>query len=273
MQGITPSSEDFYATVVINSLMSMLKDSSLSYHHSHVIEAIMNIFKTLGLKCVSFLPQIIPGFIKVIEDSAPSKLESYFSQLSLLVSIVKQHIRNFLPQILKLIKDFWNPASNLQGTILQLIESISLTLEGEFKRYLAPLLPMMLQILEADNATRRVGTPVDKVLHTFLVFGSAAEEYMHLIIPAIVKIFDKQSYTVQSRKVAMETVARLTKKVNISDYAARIIHPLTRVIAGPVPELRSTAMDTLCALVFQLGHEYTHFIPMINKVRIAEDNW
>lgn len=32
-------------------------------------------------------------------------------------------------------------------------------------------------------------------------------------------------------------------------------------------ELKMTALDTLCALVFQLGHDYAHFIPMINKVR------
>jgi serine/threonine-protein kinase mTOR len=53
-----PSSEEYYQTVVIGALLNVLKDPSLSSSHHAVIEAIMAIFKTQGLKCVSFLPQV-----------------------------------------------------------------------------------------------------------------------------------------------------------------------------------------------------------------------
>jgi serine/threonine-protein kinase mTOR len=52
------SSDDYYQTVVINALLNILKDQSLVAHHHTVIEAIMSIFKTQGLKCVTFLPQV-----------------------------------------------------------------------------------------------------------------------------------------------------------------------------------------------------------------------
>ena len=52
------ASDDYYQTVVINALLSILKDQSLSSQHHTVIEAIMSIFKTQGLKCVTFLPQV-----------------------------------------------------------------------------------------------------------------------------------------------------------------------------------------------------------------------
>ncbi|KAI5794446.1 armadillo-type protein [Peziza echinospora] len=263
MSGLTPSNEEYYPTVVINSLMNMLKDTSLAMHHSSVIEAIMSIFKTLGLKCVPFLDKIIPGFVSVIKASPPSKVESYFNQLAILVSIVKQHIRSYLPDILTLIREFWNISPTLLGTILQLVEAIARSLEGEFKLYLAQLLPLMLQVLESDNTTR--GMPTEKVLHAFLVFGPNSEEYMHLILPVIVRMFDKMSQPIATRKMAIETVAKLSRKVNISDHASRIIHPLNRVLITGPPELRSPALDTLCALVFQLGHDYTHYIAMINK--------
>ena len=48
---------DYYQSVAINALLSILEDQSLSLQHAKVIEAIMSIFKTQGLKCVSFLPQ------------------------------------------------------------------------------------------------------------------------------------------------------------------------------------------------------------------------
>lgn len=50
--------DDYFQTVVINSLLVILKDQSLSSHHHIVIEAVMSIFKTQGLKCVTFLPQV-----------------------------------------------------------------------------------------------------------------------------------------------------------------------------------------------------------------------
>jgi len=52
------ASDDYYQTVVFTSLLSVLKDQALSGHHHTVIEAIMSIFKTQGLKCVTFLPQV-----------------------------------------------------------------------------------------------------------------------------------------------------------------------------------------------------------------------
>jgi len=52
------SSEEYYQTVVINALLSKLKDQSATSAHHTVIEAIMAIFKTQGLKCISFLPRV-----------------------------------------------------------------------------------------------------------------------------------------------------------------------------------------------------------------------
>lgn len=56
MQGLTPSNEEYYPTVVMNTLLqNVLKDVSLVQYHSTAIEAIVTVFKTLGLKCVPFL--------------------------------------------------------------------------------------------------------------------------------------------------------------------------------------------------------------------------
>ena len=52
------ASDDYYQTVVVNALLAMLRDQAVSGHHHTVIAAIMSIFKTQGLKCVTFLPQV-----------------------------------------------------------------------------------------------------------------------------------------------------------------------------------------------------------------------
>lgn len=263
MTGLTPSNKEYFPTVVINALLQILKDPSLVQHHAVVIEAIMNIFRTLGLECVSFLDRIVPAFLLVIRSSSSTRLESYFNQLATLVSIVRQHIRNYLPEIVEILQEYWHTSPSLQTTILSLVEAISRSLEGEFKIYLASLLPLMLGVLDKDTSSKRI--PSEKVLHAFLVFGASAEEYMHLIIPVIVRTFEKQGQPTFIRKQAIDTIGKISRQVNLNDYAAKIIHPLTRVLDSGDSTLRVAALDTLCALIQQLGKDYLHFMGTVNK--------
>jgi FKBP12-rapamycin complex-associated protein len=264
MEGTTPSNEEYYPKIVISTLMGLLRDTSLTQYHTQVIDAVMNIYQTMGLKCVAFLKDVIPGFISVIRAGGVVSAEAYFNHLSQLVRIVRQHIRPYLPAILETVQDFWNATPQLQATILSLIEAIARSLEGEFKIYLASVLPLMLGVLDQDTTLKRL--PSQRVLHAFLIFGSSAEEYMHLIIPVIVRMFDKVGQPQSIRKQAIETLGRLSRQVNISEFSAKIIHPLARVLAGSDNSLKQTALDTLCALIFQLGPDYVHFIPTVNKV-------
>jgi len=263
MGGLTPSNEDYYPTVVINALLHILKDQSLVQWHGNVVDAIMSIFITLGLKCVQFLDRVVPAFIAVIRASNPQRLDFYFNHLSRLVSIVRQHIRVYLPDIIDVLQEYWNTSLSLQTTIMALIESISRSLEGEFKIYLAGLLPLMLGVLEKDVSLKR--QPTEKIFHAFLVFGSSGEEYMHLIIPVIVRLFDNHGQPMFLRKSAIETIGKLSSMVNLNDYASKIIHPLTRVLSSGEPSLRVAALDTLCALMLQLGRDYLHFEHTVEK--------
>jgi serine/threonine-protein kinase mTOR len=271
MKGITPSNEEYYPTVVINTLMSMLKEDTLKQYHSGVVEAVMNIYATMGMKCVPFLNTVVPGIVSVLKDAqSDDRLEGYFNQLSLLVKIVRQHIRPHLHVILNAVAEHWYTSTRLQATMLSLIESIARSLEGEFKIYLANVLPLMLGVLDTDARSPAGAQACQRVLHAFLVFGSSAEEYMHLIIPVIVRMFDTdRTRQLAVRKSAIETIGRLSKQVNISEFAAKIIHPLSRVLMASElsqASLKPAAMETLCALVFQLGPDYLHFVPTIDKI-------
>ncbi|KAI6250061.1 Serine/threonine-protein kinase tor2 [Erysiphe necator] len=264
MSGINPSNKEYFPTVVINSLLPILKDQSLLQHHAAVVEAIMNIFRTLQLECVPFLEKVIPAFITVIRNAPATKLDSYFSQLSVLVGIVRQHIRKYLDEILVVLQEFWNHPNGLKTNILLLIEAISRSLEGEFKIYLAKILPFMLSALEKDVTTRRITS--EKVMHAFLVFGQSAEEYMHLIVPVIVGVFEKPQQPTFIRKYAIETIGKISRQVNLNDFASKIIHPLSRILGGNDVTLRLAALDTLCLLIFQLGKDYLHFAGTVSKI-------
>jgi FKBP12-rapamycin complex-associated protein len=192
--------------------------------------------------------------------------EYYFQNLGHLITMVKQHIRNHLPPILQLINDFWNSGPTLQVIIVDLVESIALALEGEFKEHLPTLLPLMLQVFE-DTGDRRTATQL-RVLRAFAIFGSNLEEYLHLAIPAIVRVIERPEAPLAVRKNAIQTIGILCRKINFADHASRVIHPLSRVLSSGPSELKITAMDTLCGLVSQIGKDYAIFVPMVNKVRV-----
>ena len=211
--------------------------------------------------------QIIPAFASVTRAS-PRLQEFHLQQLAILVGIIKQHIRNYLPEVFGLIDELWeNPA--LQLPIVSLIEALGKALNAEFKPFLPSVLPHILKIFEGELHEKRMATQI-KVFDAFLTFGANIEEYLHLVIPIIVKSFERSDAAPALRKRGIQTIDGLSRRVNFSDHASRIIHPLVRVLENANNELRMAVMDLLCSLLIQLGSDFAIFVPMINKVCMVD---
>lgn len=265
MQGLTPSNEEYSPTVVMNTLMyNVLRDNSLAQYHSAVIEAVVSIFNTLGLKCVPFLGQIVPTFVTIIRNAPQIRLESYFNQLAILVSIVRQHIRPYTDELVELVIDFWDITPQVQATVLLLVDALSKSLEGEFQKYIKKILPLMMRVLENDLSPGKTAT--EKILHTILVFGPTAETHMWLILPKLVRTFGKYSLPIRTRKACIDTIGKISRQVNISDYASLLVHNLTNVLPSKELPLRAAALDCISALIFQMGQEFECYIAGIKKV-------
>lgn len=53
-----PTSDEYYPTIAILFLTRILRDVSLTTHHTSVAQAIMYVFKSQGIKCTNYLPQV-----------------------------------------------------------------------------------------------------------------------------------------------------------------------------------------------------------------------
>ncbi|KAF8064841.1 phosphatidylinositol 3-kinase [Lyophyllum atratum] len=261
-----PASDDYFQTVVITALIDLLKDQSLRTHHSTVVEAIMSIFKTQGLKCMAFLPQVVPAFTTVIR-SHTLRLGFYLEQLSILAGIVKQHVRNFMPDIISLVTDLWENAA-FRLPVVILIESLGEALDAEFRPFLPTILPLLLEGFQGELDEKSISLQV-KTLDVFVTFGTSLEDYLHLVIPLIVKAFETRDASgtlrFKLRKTAVQTVGLLTKRINLSDHASPIIHPLVRVLETSDYEVQVSVLDTVCSLMVQLGSGFVVFTPTISK--------
>ncbi|XP_052193242.1 serine/threonine-protein kinase TOR isoform X2 [Diospyros lotus] len=267
------TSEDYYSTVAINSLMRILRDPSLSSYHQKVVASLMFIFKSMGLGCVPYLPKVLPDLFHIVRTCEDGLKEFITWKLGTLVSIVRQHIRKYLPELLCLISELWSsfslPAAHrpVHGSpILHLVEQLCLALNDEFRTYLADILPCCIQVL-SDAERFNDYTYVLDILHTLEVFGGTLDEHMHLLLPALIRLF-KVDASVDVRRAAIRTLTRLIPRVQVSGHISSLVHHLKLVLDGKNDELRKDSVDALCCLAHALGEDFTIFIPSIHKLLV-----
>ena len=87
-------------------------------------------------------------------------------------------------------------------------------------------------------------------------------------------MFENALAPVNPRKVAIDTLSKLCRQVNVTDFSSLMIHPLAKVIATPTNKsltgtderpLKVAALDCICSLVFHLNQDFIHYIPLVNK--------
>jgi serine/threonine-protein kinase mTOR len=166
--------------------------------------------------------------------------------------------------IFKLITALWDTTA-LQLPLVSLTEALAKALDAEFKPFLHRILPLLLKVFDREGNEKAASTQM-KIFDAFLTFGANIEEYLQLVIPTIVKTYERSDTVLSLRKSAIETLEGLAKCVNLSDYASRIVLSLVRILNGPYQELKMIGMETLSTLVIQLESDIMVFTPAIEKV-------
>ncbi|XP_073268578.1 serine/threonine-protein kinase TOR isoform X3 [Populus alba] len=265
------TSEDYYSTVAINSLMRILRDPSLASYHQRVVGSLMFIFKSMGLGCVPYLPKVLPDLFHTVRTCDDCLKDFITWKLGTLVSIVRQHIRKYLPELLSLISELWSsfslpaPIRPPRGfPVLHLVEQLCLALNDEFRKHLPVILPCCIQVLSDAERCNDYSYVLD-ILHTLEVFGGTLDEHMHLLLPALIRLF-KVDASVDIRRAAIKTLTRLIPCVQVTGHISALVHHLKLVLDGKNDELRKDAVDALCCLAHALGEDFTIFIPSIHKL-------
>lgn len=105
---------------------------------------------------------------------------------------------------------------------------IEFSLSGaDFKVYIPRLLPHALKVLSNDASPDEV---TQKLLDTLVVLGCTLEEYLHLLIPPLVRLFEKPGDNESFRRNVIQTVDRLADELDVSQFSSMIVHGLIRTI-------------------------------------------
>lgn len=201
---ITPSDEMFYPTVAIQALMRIFRDPSLGVHHGMVIQAIMFIFKSMGLRCIPFLGKVVPQIVLKIHSAGPSSLrESLLKQLASLSEIVREHLRPYIADIFNTVEQFWS--SRHLATIFILVSKVAVAVPDEFRRFVPRLIRKILSSLdelqvaewspsEINNNSSSVGRieseKLSLILRSINSLRGVLGQYLHMLVPALLKLSD-----------------------------------------------------------------------------------
>ena len=306
--------EDFYPTVALSALLRILQDPSLTTHHSLVLQAVTWVFRALGHRCVPFLPRVVPAFLSILRSKGrqgwradggagggASLRDSLLQQLGVLVGLVKARMCPYLPAIFELVDVAW-PHS--LPSILRLVESVANSLPDEFTAHLPMLLRHMLAVLNHPTLPHASAAevlrghasagPEDKergieqtrhLLATIAKLGGQLSGHMHMLLPAMCPLLERDDLDPTVQVQAMLTIAHLAAAgVDMRPFVARVLQPLCRVLGGePRPAMgsvasgsageprrpssgaRKCAADTLCWLACQLGSGFMLFVPGVSR--------
>ncbi|CAN0830278.1 Serine/threonine-protein kinase TOR [Linum grandiflorum] len=159
------TSEDYHSTVAVNSLMRILRDPSLASYHQKVVGSLMFIFK------------VLPDLFHTVRTCYDSLKDFITWKLGTLVSIVRQHIHKYLPELLSLISELWS--------------SIGLLATNRPSR----------------GYPEKVPTSVNNV-NLYCYYAGTLDEHMHLLFPALIRLF-KMDAPVDIRRATIKTLTRL----------------------------------------------------------------
>mmetsp|Transcript_20902 Transcript_20902/g.45314 ORF Transcript_20902/g.45314 Transcript_20902/m.45314 type:complete len:3366 (+) Transcript_20902:339-10436(+) len=291
---LSPSDEAFYPTVTIQALMRILKDSSLSNLHGMVMKAVMFIFNALGLKSVPFLEKIVPHILVTVKNCGQHGLrEALLQQVANLSAIVREHLRPYLPAIFEVVEEFW--FSRHLSALCSLIERVATAVPDDFRAYVPLLVRQALASIEAIDLTEwsdnnSASGDIERlqlILKHIQGIKGVLGEYIHLVVPALVKLSDalinpdpdEKNMSIQispssgSRsKLTVKTIETLsillqtiegnpnflveTSVKSNSALPARVVQPFLRLLGGnarPNKEVGNAIIGCICICVRQLG--------------------
>lgn len=150
LSNLSNSFDDFYSVQAISTLMRIMKDPSASNQHTMAVQAVAFIFNVLQMRSVQYIQHILPPFINIIRSGEPRIKEFLLQQLGQIISIVKKHIRNYLDDIFKVLRELWHTNSSMQITLFNVVDQIVVALGGEFRDYVPHLIPHILRVLNHD---------------------------------------------------------------------------------------------------------------------------
>ena len=130
-------------------------------------------------------------------------------------------------------------------------------LNEEFKPFLPEVIPPLLTALHSDKISSQ--TVAMKSLHCLVILGKYLEDYLYLVVPSIVRLFENNDSCIELKIESIKCLIKLSKKLNDSEYSSRIIQTLMRTLHINNVQLRKFIFQNIDCLNYSNGFRLYHF--------------
>eukprot|EP01065_Artemidia_motanka_P017505 TRINITY_DN2095_c0_g2_i2.p1 TRINITY_DN2095_c0_g2~~TRINITY_DN2095_c0_g2_i2.p1 ORF type:complete len:2522 (+),score=807.37 TRINITY_DN2095_c0_g2_i2:103-7668(+) len=271
---VTYKSDHYFTKTAARALICIMKDNTLGEHHKTAVQALVNICLTVRPVAGALdqvLPLVVTPFVDMVRrrgvDSDLVFTKWLLAQLSGLVSLCKEGIRQFLPAFHGLIEQFFDTPP-LLPVVLHLMANLAVACPGSFKAYLPPLLPRILLILRCEVPAEDSACLL-RCLYILVCLREHLSHFLQQIIPVLMGIVTHEGSDQHTLRIAaLRTLRRIGRALRLEDHTAAIIHPLLRIMQRPRESapLKADISGVLCLLVIQLGSDFASFIPVVQQV-------
>ena len=247
--------------------MAVFEDPSYISYHQMVIDALGRMLVgRANMTSFPYLSLVVPPFIRTMEtrqcDSQHIARILFF--LMDLVQTVKEHIRTYLPDILKAMEPYWETN---QFEILRFIRTCSMCFYSAFKLYLVYVLPRMLSLVAADPPDKKSSTT--EIIHCLLCIVPSLDNHLNVVLPVLLRFIENNHDSPMYQREGVRCLQRIVHELDVSLYTSQIIMPLLRLLSRDGCEVVQDIMDILCAVISQKQQEMYIYLNAINKV-VAE---
>ena len=185
---LTTLSEQYYCTTAVSALVKLLKDPSLARLHSATMQALLEIFQSMGVRSSTYLGDVMPillSLLKMGNTENGSISNHILGTLASLIDTVGLHIRPFASGITNLCLDLWSVGIYHRLPLLAVLRSLAAAMMGETLPGLVAFTPLIVSFL----AGSRDPDSLIAMLRALRSMVTYAQDYVHSIVLAIEEVF------------------------------------------------------------------------------------
>lgn len=283
--------EKYYLSVVVKSLMTILKDPSLSIHHQLAINVCTNIVKNLGRRSHYQVDEIIDGIFSKLAVGGPSgsSVNAMIDFLIVVITSVGHHVSKHYSKIIAFI---CNNFATHYVLCLNIIEALYSSISAhEFSFIVRDVVPILLATIKAepannskdesfnsalgvrnsakfssdDNENRKSLPKTEIIIKTIRKVSNGFSEYKMLIAAALLEVISLETVVSKIRLESLTTLMHLVSDMELHQLVGLIIHPLVRLLESNEVMLLEAALSSLCVLACSLGRSFEPFIVPVRR--------
>ena len=220
----------YYTTVVLKSLLRIIKDKKLKDYYFQTVQCFVLIFNKILMFMLRYFDDFMSRFIEILNDLTDNELSLYLPLLTEIVENSQNNIVPFLNQILVLIKGRFhftieniNPDS-LQTKIFELILALFDSARDNLSHHAAELICLLFGVMDT---VKTISEPQSqKILNAFSKLCVYANDLLYLVIPQICDAIICEQTLDNVRIMSLNCLESITKSTDIFEYLGPIVRAL-----------------------------------------------